>query len=258
MTGKPTSVLDAVTLLDGLEQGVTTGALVKRIIELVQSGSLPLGSRLPAERRLAEMLKVSRPSIRQAVKALEAMGIVVCRVGDGNFITAKASAANLLTEPMQFAIRANNITRRQLFEMREVIEVQVAALTATRGDAKALAEIRAELEEMSRCRNQPRLLAEKDYRFHSAIVRGCGNPIFELLFEPVSALIWEDLADRMHLFEPDFTVELHRNILHAIESRDPARTMSMMKEHLDLGYEIVLAAELKSADARAKDFQVAP
>ncbi len=243
MTGKANGGIEAVTLLDGLERGVNTGALVKRIIELVQSGRLPLSSRLPAERRLAEMLQVSRPSIRQAIKALEAMGIVVCRVGDGNFITSKASAANLLTEPIQFAIRANKISPRQLFETREVIEVQVSGLTATRATPEGIAAIRLELEEMDRARSNPRLLAEKDYRFHLAIVRACGNPIFELLFEPVSALIWKDLADRMHLFDPDYTVDLHRQILRAIESRDSARTMAIMKEHLEIGYQIVVAAE---------------
>jgi GntR family transcriptional repressor for pyruvate dehydrogenase complex len=227
-----------VTLLDGLERGVTTGALVKRIIELVQSGQLPLGSRLPAERRLAEMLQVSRPSVRQALKALEAMGIVVCRVGDGNFITSKASAANLLTEPIQFAIRANHISRRQLLEMREVMEVQLAGIAAARATEEAIAQIRRELEEMERVRANPRLLADQDYRFHLAIVRAAGNPVFELLFEPVSGLIWEDLADRMHLFNPDYTVDLHRQILAAIEGRDPARTMTLMKEHLEIGYQI--------------------
>ena len=243
MTGKASAGRSVISLLDGLERGVNTGALVKRIIELVQSGQLPLGSRLPAERRLADLLQVSRPSIRQAIKALEAMGIVVCRVGDGNFITSKASASNLLTEPIQFAIRANRISPRQLFEMREVMEVHVAGIAAARATAEAIAGIRHELEEMARVRANPRLLADQDYRFHLAIVRAAGNPVFELLFEPVSALIWEDLADRMHLVNPDYTVDLHRQILQAIESRDPARTMAIMKEHLEIGYQIVVAAE---------------
>ena len=257
MTGKANHGLEAVVLLDGLERGANTGALVKRIIHLVQSGQLPLGSRLPAERRLAEMLKVSRPSVRQAIKALEAMGIVVCRVGDGNFITSRASAANLLTEPMQFAIRANKISRRQLFEMREVIEVHVSALTAVRATEEALAAIRHELEEMERHRANPRLLAEKDYCFHAAIIRGCGNPVFDLLYEPVSSLIWEDLADRMHLFDPDYTVELHRTIFRAIESHDAVRTMALVKEHLEIGYEIVLASETETPAPSTGKLEVA-
>ena len=243
MTGKTNAGFDGVALLDGLDRGVNTGALIKRIIDLVQSGQLPLGSRLPAERRLAEILQVSRPSVRQAIKALEAMGIVVCRVGDGNFITARASAANLLTEPIQFAVRANKISRRQLLETREVIEVQLVGLTAARATDEGLAAIRREFEEMERVRANPRLLAEKDYSFHLAIVRACGNPIFELLFEPLSAMIWEDLADRMHLFDPDFTVDLHRKILNAIESRDAARAMVLMQEHLEIGFEIAVATQ---------------
>jgi len=248
MTGKANAGLEAIALRDGPERGVTTGALVRRIIELVQSGQLPLGSRLPAERRLAELLQVSRPSVRQALKALEAMGIVVCRVGDGNFITSRPSAANLLAEPMQFAVRANKISRRQLLEIREVLEVQVVGLTAARATEEGLAAIRREFKEMERVRSNPRLLAEKDYSFHLAIVRACGNPIFELLFEPLSTMIWEDLADRMHLFDPEYTVELHRKILRAMESRDTALAMSTMKEHLKIGFEI---AEVAGPDQEA-------
>jgi len=249
MTGKANPQPDAISVFDDLEAGSNTAVLVRRIAELVQLGRLPLGSRLPAERRLAEMLRVSRPSLRQAIKALEAMGIVVCRVGDGNFITSNITSSNLLREPMQFAIRANRISRRQLFEMREVIEVQVAGLTAARGDEDALRKIGAELQEMQRSRANPRLLAEKDYGFHMAIVRGCGNPIFQLLLEPVASLIWEDLADRMHLFDPDITVGLHEKIFDAIEKRDPPGAIAAMKEHLVIGYEIVTATESAGSEA---------
>ena len=251
MTGKASAGFEPISFLEGLDRGVTTGALVKRIIELVQSGELPLGSRLPAERRLAEMLQVSRPSVRQAIKALEAMGIVVCRVGDGNFITSRPSAASLLTDPMQFAIRANKISRQQLLETREVIEVQVVGLAAARATEEGLAAIRRAFEEMGRVRTNPRLLAEADNAFHLAIVRACGNPIFGLLFEPLSGLIWEDLADRMHLFDPDFTVALHRKILAGIESRDPVAAMAAMKEHLEIGFEIAVAAQPARDDGPA-------
>src|SRR5579875_3563360 len=62
-----------------------TPTIIKQLLDLIQSGQLRLGSRLPPERELALSLGVSRPSVRQAVKALEAMGIIVCRVGSGNF-----------------------------------------------------------------------------------------------------------------------------------------------------------------------------
>jgi len=249
MTGKANPRPDASSPFDAFEAGANTAVLVRRLTELVQSGELPLGSRLPAERRLAELLGVSRPSVRQAIKALEAMGIVVCRVGDGNFITSKVTASNLITEPMHFAIRANKISRRQLLEVREVIEVQVAGLTAVRANDDELLAIRFELEEMDRNRYNPRVLAEKDYRFHAAIIRACGNPVFELLLEPVSSFIWEDLADRMHLFDPEYTVDVHRKILSAIENHDPAAAVTAMKEHLLIGYEIVAATETARSES---------
>lgn len=241
MTGEASRFFSDPSILQG--SGNVTTALAKRITDLVQNGQLPLGSKLPPERQLAQILKVSRPSVRQAVKALEALGVVVCRVGSGNYITSDASAASLLTRPMQFAIRTNEISRAQLFEMRRLIETHTAGLAAQRASAEDCDEIQRELQALEQAQGNPRRMADCDYRFHAAILRACGNPIFSLLYEPVSRLIWEDLADRMHLFDASYTVRMHRVILQAIKNKDAETAMDSMRKHLDVGYQAVLSAE---------------
>lgn len=248
MTGRTNQILSHPPALQGRGEGTVTTALARWIAGLVQSGELPLGTRLPPERRMAEMLKVSRPSVRQVIKALEAQGIVVCRVGSGNFITNEVAAANLLVEPIQFAIRANNLSRAQLFEMRRLIEVHVTGLAALRATKEDLAAIRHELETMEKSQGNMRAMAECDYRFHAAIIRACGNPIFELLYQPISKMIWEDLEDRMHLFDSAFTVRTHRTIYKAIERRASKAAMEATKKHLDEGYGTVLKAEQQAQE----------
>jgi GntR family transcriptional repressor for pyruvate dehydrogenase complex len=230
-------------------KGALTPVLVNRIRELIQRGELPLGSKLPPERRLAEMLGVSRASLRQAFKALESMGVVVSRVGVGNFIRSDALGFSSLVEPLQFAIKINNISRSKLFEMRQVLEVQVAGLSAKRASDDAIAAIGAELESMQKHRENPREMAGSDYRFHLAIIRGSGNEIFELLYEPISRLVWEDLTERMHLFDPDRIIALHRRIYKAIERRDSDAAMSAMKKHLEIGYRMFFGSEVAAVES---------
>src|SRR3954470_9112334 len=103
--------------------GAITLNLVKQIREMIQSGELPLGSKLLPERELAQRLKVSRSSLRQAFKALESMGILSSRGGRGTFVGSDMGGGILVSEPMQFAVRANRISRIKLLEARQFLEV---------------------------------------------------------------------------------------------------------------------------------------
>jgi GntR family transcriptional repressor for pyruvate dehydrogenase complex len=223
-----------------------TAHIVKQLADLIQDGRLPLGSRLPPERRLARTLGVSRPSLRQAIKALEAMGMVICRVGSGNYITSDVSASRLLFGPIRFAVQANKISRTQLYEMRQIVEVQIAGLAASRATAEQVAAIRRELEALEQARGDFRRMAQCDYRFHLAVLRACGNDIFQLLYEPVYQLLWEDLTERMHLFDPDHVVRLHRAIYTAIEGKDKTGAMEAMRKHLEIGYQRFFAGAARA------------
>ena len=213
-----------------------TPSIIKQLLDLIHAGQLHLGSRLPPERELAQILQVSRPSVRQAVKALEAMGIVICRIGSGNFITSDVSASRLLDGPIRFAVKANHISRRDLFEMRRVTEVQVTGLAAMRAKAEHLAAIRREVEGMEGAQSDFRLMAQCDLRFHLAILRACGNDVFQMLYEPIYHLLWEDLAERMPRFDPEFVAREHRAIYQAIAGRHREDAMKATLKHLEIGY----------------------
>jgi GntR family transcriptional regulator, transcriptional repressor for pyruvate dehydrogenase complex len=220
-----------------------TRTLVKQLLDLIKTGELPLGSKLPPERELAQQLNVSRSSLRQAFKSLETMGVISSRVGVGNFVRSDMAASNLLVEPMEFAIRMNNISRAKLYEMRQILEVQLVGLTAARASEESIASIAAEVESMKANCTNPRAMADSDYRFHLAIIRSCGNEIFELIYEPISKLLWEDLRERMHLFDPNKIIELHQFIYDAIRERNANIAMDAMKRHLEVGYQTFFGAQ---------------
>src|SRR3954447_1156150 len=94
--------------------GALTASVVKQIREMIQSGELPLGSKLLPERELAQRLNVSRSSLRQAFKALESMGVLFSRVGVGTFVREGMNGDSLLTEPLHFAVRTNQISHTKL------------------------------------------------------------------------------------------------------------------------------------------------
>jgi DNA-binding FadR family transcriptional regulator len=96
------------------------------------------------------------------------------------------------------------------------------------------------------------VMADADYGFHLAVIRACRNEVFELIYSPISKLLWEDLSERMHLFDPTQTVEIHELIFQAIQNRDVEGARRAMKRHLEVGYKTYLAAEPGDTSATGK------
>jgi GntR family transcriptional repressor for pyruvate dehydrogenase complex len=227
--------------------GGITSILMKQIRELIQSGELPPGSKLLPERELAQRLQVSRSSLRQAVKALESVGVLSSRVGVGTFVRGDVEANVLLTDSMEFAVRTNRISRTKLLEARQLLDVEIVALTAERASPESIALIGAELERMKAASGDPHLIADADYRFHLAIIHACGNEVFEMIYSPISKLVWEDFSERVHLFDPAQIIHLHELIYQAIQRRDAEGARLATKHHLEVGYKLHLTAESSTA-----------
>ena len=223
--------------------GALTPNLVKQIREMIQSGELPLGSKLLPERELAHRLNVSRSSLRQAFKALESMGVLSSRVGVGTFVRSNMDGGNLLSDPMEFAVRTNQISRIKLLEARQFLEVEVAGLTAERATEEAIASIGHELDRMRAARGNVHAMTDADHGFHLAIIRACRNEVFELIYSPISKLLWEDLSERMHQFDTTRTIHLHEMIFQAVQQRDVEGSRRAMKLHLEIGYKTYLEGE---------------
>ncbi len=215
--------------------------IAERIAEKIRSGEFLVGTRLPAERDLADILQVSRSSVREALIALELSGYVEVRVGSGVYVMAtRGNEAGLSVSPGATDV-ARNITELasdvgpfELLETRLLIEPECAAQAAQKGTDKQLARIR----EAQKALSEAGAPSHYDRAFHAAIAAACGNSALEA----VVSHIW-DLAEASPVYERldkhfvdgkawDVALLEHDRIADAILERDPIRARHAMYAHL--------------------------
>ncbi|MEZ0495554.1 FadR/GntR family transcriptional regulator [Sphingomonas sp. IW22] len=208
------------------------GKLYRRIVDTIMAdiaaGTYPVGSRLPAERDLTERFGVSRPTIREAMIALEMQGLVEARKGSGVFVLASTAAAGTDTE---LDIGAFEIT-----EARRLLEGEVAAVAATEIDEEQLDELRSLFEQMAK--DDVAEAEAADRRFHIAIAEATGNAViiaavtdfWDMRFR--SPLAREVLRKAGSLGTESRLAE-HGRILRALEQRSPVEARNAMRDHLN-------------------------
>ncbi len=211
-----------------------TERVVARVRALIDRGELRAGDRLPAERRLAEMLGVSRPSVRAGLKTLAAMGVVQARHGSGTFIASGPPV--LASEPLSFLAALHGFTREQMFEARRVLEVAVAALAAerTRTEPEWLVAISDETTGMFASMDNPDAFLDHDIRFHRAVAAAADNPILAALVDMVSTIFKEvrqpTIGGARDLKQ---AADEHRAIYQSIRAHDAEQARRAMAAHLE-------------------------
>lgn len=212
--------------------------LVVAIIEELEKGVFPVGARLPAERELALKYEVSRPTIREAMIALEAQGLIEVRVGSGAYVRRLPGRE----DKPGFDISAFELT-----EARLIFESEAAALAANEATADDLAEMERLIVEIARENSDPKGTEQADRAFHLAIATATRNSaihdaiarLWELrATSPEAALLHEKA--RTANIKP--VVEEHTAILDAIRSRDPDKARAAMRAHLSQVIESLLFA----------------
>lgn len=147
--------------------------VARRIEQLVRSGELKPGDRLPPEPQLARRLDVSRSSLREALKGLMYLGLIKSRAGDGTYI--QSSLTRVLNQHFQWMILLNEVKHIEIYELRKIIEPQVAALAAKRATRSDIERLKDALDGMFRgCRNRD-LFHQFDIQFHEAFAQASGN-----------------------------------------------------------------------------------
>jgi GntR family transcriptional repressor for pyruvate dehydrogenase complex len=147
--------------------------VARRIEQLVRSGNLKAGDRLPPEPQLAHMLRVSRGSLREALKGLMYLGLIKSRAGDGTYI--QSSLSRVLNQHFQWMILLNEVKHLEIYELRKIIEPDVAALAAKRATRPDIERLEAALEGMALGRGNPELFRAFDIQFHEAFAQASGN-----------------------------------------------------------------------------------
>ncbi|MCR9278197.1 MAG: FadR family transcriptional regulator [Pseudomonadaceae bacterium] len=215
--------------------------VARRIAERIASGEIQPGDRLPSERELADMLQVSRPTIREAMIALEVSGVIDVRTGSGIYVADGVRRIALTDDgPGPF----------EILELRLLVEPEACALAAERMTQEQLGEIRAIYEQMESTDRTPDMEAV-DGRFHAAIARATENAALASTIEWLWRLrAQSDLSKGFHrliLEEGTFpALEEHRAIVVALEARDPDAARDAMRRHLEAS--TAAAAQHFSAD----------
>ena len=176
-----------------------TDKAIDRIRDLIQSGELPPGAKLPPEQQLAAELGLSRNLMREAVKALVVARVLEIRRGDGTYVTSLEP--ELLLSSIGSAVELlRGDTLLELTEVRRLFEPVATALAATRISATELGEVERHLDAMRAARDDVEHLNEHDAAFHRAVVAATGNATLTTLLEGISgrtlgARVWRGLVD---------------------------------------------------------------
>ena len=214
---------------EGLRKPVRPQSLDSAVLDslaaYVDSAQIPAGSRLPSERVLCEKLGVSRPTVREALKRWEALGIVEMRKGSGIYLRVAVSP-NLLHVPLLLARPSKVENLIQALQVRRALEGAAAALCAASASAEAVAEIEAALVRMEAVHAQGDA-SEEDWEFHQSIIAATGNPFFIQITQSMRDLLHQFWENPLSL--PDFAAAsypYHRRMYEAIARRDPEAARS--------------------------------
>ena len=207
-----------------------TTKLVASFKELIQSGKLFPGCKLPSERELARRFGVSRPSLRQALKVLQIMGVLHQRVGDGTYLSANAST--LLGEPIEFLVLLDGISHLELFEARMIVEPELAARASERATAEDITSFRRILKDMQASMGDRKRATECDVEFHDAIFRAAGNRVCRQMFGTIHRAVLNSILRVSVRADLEQVFRAHTAIYEAIAGRDPEQARQSMIRHL--------------------------
>ncbi|WP_026478938.1 FadR/GntR family transcriptional regulator [Alkaliphilus transvaalensis] len=213
--------------------------VIHQIQSMIANGDLKSGDKLPSERQLAEELGVSRTSVREALRALQIIGLIEVRQGDGNFI--KESFDTCLFEPLSVMFMLHQSKPQEIVDLRRIIEVETATLAAKRITDEEIEELRGIIQELtilSEAEDEKNSV-KVDKEFHYKIARASKNMILLNILNVISALMDSFIEDARGMIlvnqkNKSILIKQHQKIFYAIEKRDPKEAAEAMGVHMDL------------------------
>lgn len=212
---------------------------VARQIERVILKKLQPGDKLPAERELAEMLRVSRGSIRDAIRSLELFGLVEARQGTGTIVRDmhRDGAAN----PFADALKRRKEAVSELLDFRKMLEPPLASRAATHATAEEIAELEAILVRQEEKQSQGEPAVNEDAEFHYNVALASGNTVVLKVIDILMDLLRETRTKSLQIDgRSQKSYQGHRRILAAIERHDSEAAKAAMLRHIEDVEEIVL------------------
>ena len=206
----------------------------QHILKMIEDGRLKAGDRLPSERELASGLGTGRSSVREAIRYLEAMGVLETRPGLGTFVLNPTPCA-VVASSVSSWLAENKEEVLKVFELREALETKASELAAARATDEMIAEIEAVLDEMGTQveTGDTERLTELDCTFHRLIGKATGNDLLYRISESIQDSLMESRYAVLSLpGRAKRSLAEHHAILDAIRCSDPEGAKRAMLVHL--------------------------
>ncbi|HWO70094.1 MAG TPA: FadR/GntR family transcriptional regulator [Actinomycetota bacterium] len=221
-------------LFSPISSGRISGLIVEQIRALIREGKLAPGDRLPSERDLAEQFGVSRVTVRDALRALEATGLVEIKVGAGGGAFLRPPSSDLIGQGMADMLLMSALTPEEVAEARLMLELNTVVLAvhrATEEDLEALRRICERSEELLRAGEYDVHLS---WDFHERLAKATHNPAIELItrsFRGPLSMARARAREAANVAHAR-TVREHAELVAAIEARDVDRARAVLASHL--------------------------
>ena len=211
--------------------------IIDQIKQLIIDGHIKPGDKLPSERELVDSFRVSRSSIREALSALEMMGILEVRTGEGTFIRQVHTESMMAS--LAWSLYLDKGSVMEMLEVRKMIEIEVVGYAAERITPNEIEQLAETLENMKNNLGNMRAISEKaDVTFHYTIAVATHNKITIRLMDAISDNLHHLIyATRPKLYEGKYTPEIlyyeHERIYKAIKNRNRDEARKEMLKHLN-------------------------
>jgi len=235
---------------ESIKQEKISTQIEEQIKSLIAKGELKPGDLLPSERELVKIFKVSRASLREALKSLTGMGFL--SITQQHRTIVKSLAAGRITEPLDQLLKEGIQTVYELIEVRMAIETWNAHYAAERATAEDIVRLENSIESMKLKIEQQRSTVGDDADFHLAISQATHNQIQTHLMFSIYDILKESIGSYFDNFKLNFIYDQHFRVVDAIKKRDPVLASRRMREHLDYVESVVkeLAASRRKPEGR--------
>lgn len=218
-------------MFDKVIKNTVTNQVIAQVKGLLASGALQTGDRLPPERQMAEQLGVSRPSLREALRALEFSGLLA-PLPNGGVCVADGGA--VLDSALQSTHLMRQFSLEKVLEARRCIEMTTVQLAACRATDEALYALSRTNEEFRHAVERDKDFVSDDMAFHLGIAEAADNEVLTAMLHSSRAML-HDFCSTVLACDEDrsATMSHHQRILEALQQRDPVAATERMAEHLD-------------------------
>jgi GntR family transcriptional regulator, transcriptional repressor for pyruvate dehydrogenase complex len=206
--------------------------VASQIQRLIAEGKLQPGDRLPAERELAETFRVSRGSVRDAIRTLELMGMLEPRQGEGTVV--RDLTPDSLVVPISHVLLRKRELVAELLDVRKMLEPALAARAAQRASAEEIESLEAILRRQEEKTRRGEPTVEEDSEFHYTIALAARNGVVRKVLDVLMDLLRESRARSLQVRgRPERSLAGHRRILAAIRRHAPAAAEAAVRRHLE-------------------------